>query len=125
MTIRGVRGAINVETDQPSFILAATQELLEAILLANPSMCTEDIASIFFTVTDDLVSVHPALAARQKGWVFVPMLCAREIPVPNSLPHTIRILIHWNTTCEQSAVRHIYLREAVRLRPDLATIRNY
>jgi len=120
MTLRGVRGAITVETDQPSLILAATWELLEAILLANPSMRTEDIASIIFTVTEDLVSVHPALAVRQKGWVFVPMICAREIPVPNSLPHTIRILIHWNAECEQSAVRHIYLREAISLRPDLA-----
>lgn len=120
MALRGVRGAITVETDQPSLILAATRELLETILLANPSMCKEDIASIFFTVTEDLISVHPALAARQKGWVLVPMLCAREIPVPNGLPHTIRILIHWNTECEQSAVRHIYLREAISLRPDLA-----
>jgi chorismate mutase len=119
MTMRGVRGATSVESDQTGLILAATQELLEAILRANPGLRTEAVASIFFTVTDDLASVHPALAARQMGWDSVPMLCAREIPVPGSLPRCIRILIHWNTECEQSAVRHVYLREAVCLRPDL------
>ena len=120
MTVRGVRGATTVDTDQSDKILAATQELLEAISRANPALRTEDIASVFFTTTDDLVSVHPALAARQMGWNHVPMMCAREIPVPGGLPRCIRVLIHWNTDCAQSAIRHIYLREAVKLRPDLS-----
>jgi chorismate mutase len=120
MTIRGIRGATTVETDQPDKTLAATQELLDAILHANPALRTEDIASAFFTTTDDLVSVHPALAARQMGWDHVPMICACEIPVPGGLPRCIRVLIHWNTDCAQSAIHQIYLREAVNLRPDLS-----
>ncbi len=120
MTVRGVRGAITVDTDQPDKILAATRELLEAILHANPTLQREDVASAFFTTTDDLVSVHPALAARQMGWDHVPMICAGEIPVPGGLSLCIRVLIHWNTECEQNAIRHIYLREAVKLRPDLS-----
>jgi chorismate mutase len=120
MTVRGVRGATTVDTDQPDKILAATQELLEAILRANPALRTENIASAFFTTTDDLVSVHPALAARQMGWNHVPMICACEIPVPGGLPRCIRVLIHWNTECEQNAIRHIYLHEAAKLRPDLS-----
>jgi chorismate mutase len=81
---------------------------------------TEDIASAWFTVSDDIVSAYPALAARQIGWDQVPMMCAREIPVPEGLPLCIRVLIHWNTDREQRAVKHVYLREAAKLRPDLA-----
>ncbi|MFH1524352.1 MAG: chorismate mutase [Chloroflexota bacterium] len=120
MTLRGIRGAITVDSDQPEKILAATQELLEAISRANSGLCPEDIASAFFTTTDDLVSVHPALAARQMGWTHVPMMCASEISVPDGLPCCIRVLIHWNTDRAQSAIRNVYLREAARLRPDLS-----
>ena len=119
MTTRGIRGAITVNADQPDLILAATQEMLEAILRVNAGLKTEDIASVLFTTTDDLVSVHPAKAARQMGWERVPMMCAREIPVPGSLPRCVRVLVEWNTDKVQTAIKHIYLREAVSLRPDL------
>ena len=122
MTTRGIRGAITVQADQPELILAATQELLGAILRANAGLQAEDIASALFTTTDDLVSVHPALAARQMGWEHVPMMCAREIPVPGSLPHCVRVLVQWNTERAQTAIKHVYLREAVSLRPDLVVI---
>ncbi len=121
MPIRGVRGATTVREDQADQVLAATQELLEAILAANPGMQTDEIASVIFTVTRDLSSAFPALAARRIGWDSVPMVCAGEIPVPGSLPLCIRVLLHWNTDAPQSGVRHIYLREAVRLRPDLVS----
>lgn len=121
MSIRGVRGAITVEEDTPEQILQATRELLEAILQANPGMTPEDLASAIFTVTADLVSTFPAQAARQMGWQFVPMLCAREIPVPGSLPFAIRVLVHWNTLLPQQEICHVYLRQAVRLRPDLVS----
>ncbi len=120
MSIRGVRGATTVDEDQPEKVLSATSELLQAMLQANPGLQIEEIASVLFTVTDDIASVHPALAARQMGWGQVPMMCAREIPVPCSLPLCIRVLLHWNTAIPQNAIRHIYLREAARLRPDLA-----
>jgi len=119
MPIRGVRGATTVAADEPELILQATRELLEEILTENENMKPEDIASAIFTVTEDLASTFPAQAARQMGWSLVPMLCAREIPVPNSLPHSIRVLVHWNTDAAQNEVKHIYLRDAVKLRPDL------
>jgi len=119
MTIRGIRGATTVAADEPDLILQATRELLEEILGENDRMRPEDVASAVFTVTDDLVSTFPAQAARQMGWDMVPMLCGREIPVPNSLPRVIRVLVHWNTEIPQSEVRHVYLRDAVKLRPDL------
>ena len=119
MPIRGIRGAITVTADEPELILQATRELLEEILAENGGMHPEDVASTIFTVTDDLASTFPAQAARQMGWDLVPMLCAREIPVPNSLPRVIRVLVHWNTNLPQDRITHVYLRDAVKLRPDL------
>jgi chorismate mutase len=119
MPIRGIRGATTVTADEPDLILQATRELLEEILEENEGMQPEDVASAIFTATDDLTSTFPAQAAREMGWSLVPMLCAREIPVPGSLPRVIRVLVHWNTDVLQSEVTHVYLREAVKLRPDL------
>ena len=119
MPIRGIRGATTVSADDPELILEATRELLEAILQQNESMEPEDVASALFTVTDDLASTFPAQGARQMGWGLVPMLCAREIPVPNSLQRVIRVLVHWNTELKQNEITHVYLREAIKLRPDL------
>ncbi|MCI0609963.1 MAG: chorismate mutase [Anaerolineae bacterium] len=119
MPVRGIRGAITVSADEPDLILQATREMLEEILEENPGMKLEDIGSAWFSVTDDLVSTFPAQGARQMGWGLVPMLCAREIPVPDSLPRVIRVLVHWNTETPQSEITHVYLRDAVKLRPDL------
>lgn len=119
MTIRGIRGATTVSADVKEVVLSVTQELLTSILEANPGLRSEDIASALFTVTDDITSAYPALAARQMGWSQVPMMCAREIPVSGSLPMCIRVLIHWNTDRQQAAIKHVYLREAIKLRPDL------
>ena len=119
MAIRGVRGATVVEYDRQEEILAATHELLQAILEANTTLRPEDLASVFFTVTEDLRATYPAQAAREIGWALVPMLCAQEIPVPGSLPRVIRVLLHWNTDLPQDAIRHVYLGAAVSLRPDL------
>ena len=119
MTIRGIRGAAQVHADDPDEILSTTRALLLAIIDKNYAMDSNDIASIFFTLTTDLNSVHPALAARQLGWGKVPLLCAQEIPVPDSLPRVVRILIHWNTDLSQDEVQHVYLGETASLRPDL------
>ncbi len=119
MPIRGIRGATTVTADEPDLILQATRELLEEILTENEGMRKEDIASAIFTVTDDIVSTFPAQGARQMGWGLVPMICAREIPVPGSLPRVIRVLVHWNTELAQDQITHVYLRDAVKLRPDL------
>lgn len=119
MSIRGIRGATTVAADEPDLILQATRELLEEVLEENPGMRHEDVASALFTVTEDLASTFPAQAARQMGWSLVPMLCAREIPVPGSLPKVICVLVHWNTDVPQNEITHVYLRDAVRLRPDL------
>lgn len=119
MPVRGVRGAVTAAVDEPDAVLAATKELLHAILGANPTLRIEDLASAVFTTTVDLNSAYPAKAAREIGWTQVPMICSREIPVPGSLPFCIRVLLHWNTDLPQNQIRHIYLGDAANLRPDL------
>ncbi|MFM8322522.1 MAG: chorismate mutase, partial [Chloroflexota bacterium] len=117
--VRGVRGATVVDEDRPEAIFAATRELLQALIAANPGLHADDLASAIFTVTDDLRSAYPAAAARQMGWGSVPLMCATEIPVPGSLPRAIRVLLHWNTGRLQAEIQHVYLGAAASLRPDL------
>jgi len=119
--MRGVRGAITVEENSAEKIRNATQELLSEILEKN-SLSTEDIVSAFFTVTPDLDADFPASSARKMGWDLVPMLDSYEIAVPGALPHCIRVLLHVETPLSQKEIRHIYLREAGKLRKDLAHV---
>jgi chorismate mutase len=118
---RGIRGATTVERNDRDEILDATRELLELMIEKN-DLHAEDIASAIFTVTDDLDAVHPALAARSKaiGWLDVSLMCAREIPVPDSLGKCIRVLLHVNTTRTNAEIQHVYIRGAVSLRPTFA-----
>lgn len=116
---RGIRGATTADENTREAILAATRELLTLIAERN-ALELEEITSIFFTVTDDLDAEHPALAARQLGWTDLALLCAREIPVPGGLPRCVRVLLHVNTTKSQQELRHVYLREAIVLRPGWA-----
>ena len=117
--LRGLRGATTVERDEPPLLHDATRELL-AELLARNALTTEQVVSALFTVTPDLRSDFPARAAREAGWGDVPLLCTTEIDVPDALPRCIRVLLHVETTAERSALRHVYLRGAAGLRPDLA-----
>lgn len=117
--VRGIRGAISVDENTSENIRSATKELLEAVLQEN-DLILEDVASIFFTVTNDLNADFPAYAARELGWSHIPLLCANEIDVPSSMGKIIRILVHVNTTRGQKEIVHCYLKEAAKLRPDLA-----
>lgn len=116
MTSRGIRGATTVIANDRLELLARTRELLEVIVRLN-GIRSEDIASVWFTVTDDLDAEFPALAARELGWSDVPLMCGREIPVPGALSRCIRVLIIWNTTKGQREIRHAFLHEARSLRP--------
>lgn len=117
-SIRGVRGATTSDGNTEEQVLACTRELLDRIVRLN-GIEPEDIASAIFTVTPDLTAVFPAKAARDLGWVHVPLMCAQEIAVPGSLPQCVRVMLLWNTEKAQREVAHVYLRGAVSLRPDL------
>lgn len=119
MRFRGVRGAITVETNTEQAILDATDELLRAMTRVN-DVEADDVAGVLFTVTPDLTAAFPAEACRRlSGWTYVPLMCAQEVPVPGALPRCVRVLMLVNTTKTAAEVRHIYLRDAERLRPDL------
>jgi chorismate mutase len=121
MLCRGVRGATTVDADNREEILAATRQLM-ALMVRRNDIHKEDVASAIFTTTPDLTAEFPALAARQLGWLDVPMLCGHEIAVPGSLQKCIRVLVNWNTDKPQNEIQHIYIRDAVRLRPDLCKL---
>jgi chorismate mutase len=121
MMCRGVRGATTAEANTREEILTCTRQLLALMIRAN-GIEPEDVGSAVFSLTRDLDAEFPALAARQLGWLDVPLLCTYEVDVPGSLRRCVRILVHWNTDKEQSAIQHIYIKEAVRLRPDLSKL---
>jgi len=118
--VRGIRGATTVTEDTSEAILDATEELVREIVSAN-RILPEDVASALFTVTPDLHAEFPAAAARRMGWTMVPLLNFTEIGVPGRLERCIRVLVHVNTDRAQNEIVHIYLRDAVSLRPDLVT----
>ena len=115
--VRAVRGAITVDVDEPEEVRAATAELLGEVLARN-ALEPDDLISILFTATPDLVSEFPAVAARQIGLSQVPLMCAQEIAVEGAMPRCIRVLIHCNAPVHR-AIRHVYLRGARQLRLDL------
>jgi len=118
---RGVRGATTVQSNDRELILKATRQLL-ALMIRRNGIDSQDVASAMFTVTDDLSAEFPALAARQLGWLEVPLLCGYELSVPDSLPRCIRILLHWNSEKSQSEIQHVYIHQAKALRPDLSSL---
>ena len=115
--MRGVRGATTADENTREAILAATRELVSQLIEAN-GIEPEDVASVIFTTTADLNADYPAVAARTLGWSDVALLCAHEINVPESVPLCIRVLIHWNTAVRADEIQHVYLKGAVKLRPD-------
>jgi len=120
MAVRGVRGATTVPRNEAAAVVERTLELLQ-LLVASNGIEPADVASAIFTVTDDLDAEFPAAAARAlPGWNQVPLLCAREAPVPGSLGLCVRVLLHWNTDRAQGDVRHAFLRGARELRPGWA-----
>ncbi len=121
MWCRGVRGATTADENSRDAILTATRQLLALVIRTN-GIRSEDVASVIFTTTQDLDAEFPALAARQLGWLDVPLLCTHEISVPGSLKRCIRVLVHWNTEKSQREIRHIYVKGAERLRPDLCDL---
>jgi len=118
---RGVRGATTISRNEREEILLATRQLL-ALMIRQNGIDSRDVASAVFSTTSDVDAEFPALAARQLGWLDVPLLCGHEMSVPGSLPMCIRVMIHWNTNKAQDEIEHVYVREAKRLRPDLSKL---
>ena len=117
--LRALRGATTVSADRADEIAAATTELIAEIASRN-ALAVDDVVSAVFTVTGDLTSDYPARAAREAGWHDVPFLCAVEMPATGALERCIRLLVHVTTDRTRAELRHVYLRGARTLRPDIA-----
>lgn len=118
MPVRGIRGATTVRENTAEEIIERTGELLDSLIDRN-GLQMEDVATAVFSVTDDVNAEFPAVAARRRGWMYTPLLCTREIPVPGSLQSCIRVLLLVNTERRQDEIIHVYLYGAKKLRPDL------
>lgn len=117
---RGVRGAITVNENDEQVIFQATDRLFKKIIHDN-GIEPEQVASVFISVTDDITEAFPAKVLRSmEGWSYVPVMCMKEITVRQALEKCIRVMMHINTTKSQQEIHHVYLEDAVTLRPDLA-----
>ncbi len=119
MAVRAIRGATQLDVDEREHLLASTRELVGEVLRAN-ALTSDQLISIVFTVTKDLRSEFPAVAARELGLGDVPLLCTVEIDVPGSLPRVVRLMAHAEMDVPRSQVQHVYLRGATALRQDIA-----
>ncbi|MBU8907248.1 chorismate mutase [Desertibacillus haloalkaliphilus] len=123
--IRGIRGATTITENDAEKILRATEALVTEMITKN-DIKADDVAHVIITVTDDIDAAFPAKAIRSfEGWTYVPVMCSREIPVPGSLEHCIRIMMTVNTTKAQQDIEHVYLEKAVQLRPDLQLTKDH
>lgn len=119
MAVRAIRGAIQLDVDEREHLLASTRELVSEVMRAN-ALSSEQLISIIFTVTADLRSEFPAVAARELGLGDVPLLCTVEIDVPGALPRVVRLMAHADLDVPRAQVQHVYLRGATALRLDIA-----
>jgi chorismate mutase len=118
MAVRALRGATTVDQDDPDEIKRRTTTLLSTVFERN-GLSDEDLISILFTVTGDVTSLPPAAAAREFGLVDVPLLCAQEMEAEVGPPRCIRLMLHVETDLDRNALRHVFLRGATVLRPEL------
>ncbi|MEH7355283.1 chorismate mutase [Neobacillus drentensis] len=119
--IRGVRGATTVNENTEEAIVSATEELLAKLIEVN-HIQPDSVASVLISTTEDINAAFPAKALRNFAeWTYVPVMCMREIPVPNALKMCIRIMMHVDTEIAQEKIVHVYLKEAKVLRPDLGS----
>jgi chorismate mutase len=117
-SVRAVRGATTVDQDTAPAITERVVALLRQILERN-GLEEDDIISILFTATDDIVSTFPATAARSMGLGAVPLICARELAIVGSVPRCIRVMLHVTTERSRHDIHHVYLEGAHGLRDDL------
>lgn len=121
MSVRAVRGATQLETDEREHLLERVAEMVRGVTSAN-DLAVDDFISIIFTATSDLTSEFPAYAARQLGFHDVPLVCARELEIQGSMPRVVRMMAHVETERTRQEITHVYLHGAAALRRDLTNV---
>ena len=119
MALRAFRGATRLTADDPVEMTEAVEELVSTVLARN-GLVVDDLVSMIFTATPDLVCMFPAAAARGLGLGDVPLICAQEIAVPGALARVVRVMVHAESPLSRQEISHVYLRGAEVLRQDLA-----
>lgn len=119
MAVRAVRGAVQLERDEPEHMRQQVAELMTTVLERN-DLTSEDLISVWFTATPDLHSDFPAVAARKLGIVDVPLICAQELDIEGGMPRVVRVLAHIESERPKSEINHVYLGAAAALRKDIA-----
>ena len=122
MAVRAVRGAVQLERDGPDHMHDRVARLVTEVLARN-GLTDEDLISVWFTATPDLCSDFPAAAARKLGIVDVPLICARELEIGDSMPRVVRMMAHVETDLTRQDITHVYLHGAAALRRDLAKVK--
>lgn len=123
MAVRAVRGATQLEEDTREHMLERVAEMVLDVMSSN-DLGVDDFISVIFTATDDLNSEFPAYAARRLGFGDVPLICARELEIGNSMPRVVRMMAHIETGLPRADITHVYLHGAANLRRDLARVRS-
>ncbi|MCP3738735.1 chorismate mutase [Rossellomorea sp. BNER] len=117
--IRGIRGATTIHVDNESQIIDSTEKLIQTMIAKN-DIEAANVASVFISATSDIQTGFPAKALRRfPGWTYVPVMCMQEMDVEESLAKCVRVMIHYNTNKSQEKIHHVYLEDAIKLRPDL------
>lgn len=119
LACRGIRGATTAAANTAEDMLEATDEMMRVLIALN-EIDPDDVASAYFTTTPDLNATFPAVAARDIGWLEVPLICGHEMLVAGSLQKCIRVLLHVNTAKTASEIKHVYLKGARQLRAEWA-----
>ncbi|MGB3013283.1 MAG: chorismate mutase [Candidatus Nanopelagicales bacterium] len=119
MAVRAVRGATQVSADERGPIMEAVGELIKEMLAVN-QVAPAEVISVILTSTPDLISCHPATAARLAGLDDVPLLSATEVAVPDAMPRVVRVMAHVESDIPRGQVEHVYLRGTESLRQDTA-----
>lgn len=119
LACRGIRGATTASANTAEDMLEATDQMMRMLIALN-DLRPEDVASAYFTTTPDLNATFPAIAAREIGWLEVPLICSHEMAVTGSLQKCIRVLLHVNTTKTAAEIKHVYLKGARQLRAEWA-----
>ena len=127
MPVRGIRGATTAAANEAGAIVEATEEMLLELVRSN-DLDVDEIAFAYFTTTPDLTAEFPALAARRLGWTEVPLLCGHDMAVPQPNPRSVamcvRVVLLYNTDCDQREMQHAYLRGASAIKDDLDAMRS-
>jgi chorismate mutase len=122
VSVRAVRGATQLERDEPDHMHERVAELVGLILEYN-KLQSADLISIWFTATQDIHSDYPAYAARQMGFTDVPLMCTQEMDVDGGMPRVVRVMAHVDTDMSRADITHVYLHGAAALRRDLSHVR--